>query len=251
MYFAKPIENLQKTSGWRTLRVGVFQSDGEKELQIGSYERNYGSLFDTFFPFSQNGKDLALYSSDYTATRIMELPSCLDIGGEEPNDSGFCPVDYFIPTYMEQEMIHKSNNTAFPPERISKTRINNPTGQVLKEFTTTHKYTNLNTGQECEDIFIYKPLTPVAYYDFGFVSGCIWADESTWKIQYLDLSEASKGVLKRDDRFGYVELPDEVRLKDAVDMYEYGNSQYDEVAHLIRIKTLQTFDLTTGKPVNQ
>lgn len=41
---------------------------------------------------------------------------------------------------------------------------------------------------------------------FGFVWGCVWGDDSTWKVQWLDLSRASEGVLVRDERFGYVEL---------------------------------------------
>lgn len=42
--------------------------------------------------------------------------------------------------------------------------------------------------------------------EFGFVWGCVWGDDSSWKVQHLDLSEVQSGVLRRDDRFGYVEL---------------------------------------------
>lgn len=41
---------------------------------------------------------------------------------------------------------------------------------------------------------------------FGFVWGCHWGDDSSWKVQYLDLSKVSEGVIARDNRFGYVEL---------------------------------------------
>jgi hypothetical protein len=41
---------------------------------------------------------------------------------------------------------------------------------------------------------------------FGFVWGCIWGDDSSWKVQYLDLSRIERGVITRDERFGYVEL---------------------------------------------
>ncbi len=41
---------------------------------------------------------------------------------------------------------------------------------------------------------------------FGFVWGCFWGDDSSWKIQYLDLSEIQSGVIRREERFGYVEL---------------------------------------------
>lgn len=42
---------------------------------------------------------------------------------------------------------------------------------------------------------------------FGFVCGCVWGDDTTWKIEFLDLSEISEGRITRDSRFGYIELP--------------------------------------------
>jgi hypothetical protein len=42
--------------------------------------------------------------------------------------------------------------------------------------------------------------------DFGFVWGCEWGDDSSWKVQYLDLSRVQQGVVRREERFGYVEL---------------------------------------------
>lgn len=41
---------------------------------------------------------------------------------------------------------------------------------------------------------------------FGFVWGCVWGDDSSWKVQALDLSRVTDGVFVRDARFGYVEL---------------------------------------------
>ena len=42
--------------------------------------------------------------------------------------------------------------------------------------------------------------------DFGFVWGCIWGDDSTWKVQHLDLSRIAHGEIVRRERYGYVEL---------------------------------------------
>ncbi len=42
--------------------------------------------------------------------------------------------------------------------------------------------------------------------DFGFVWGCLWGDDSSWKVQYLDLSQIDDGVIRREERFGYLEL---------------------------------------------
>lgn len=41
---------------------------------------------------------------------------------------------------------------------------------------------------------------------FGFVWGCVWGDDSSWKLQYLDLTGIKSGVIRRDERFGYVEV---------------------------------------------
>lgn len=42
--------------------------------------------------------------------------------------------------------------------------------------------------------------------EFGFVWGCVWGDDSSWKVQHLDLTEIQSGVIRRTERFGYVEL---------------------------------------------
>ncbi|MEM7604443.1 MAG: hypothetical protein AAF411_03730 [Myxococcota bacterium] len=42
--------------------------------------------------------------------------------------------------------------------------------------------------------------------DFGFVWGCVWGDDSSWKVQHLDLSRVSEGIIRRDSRYGYAEL---------------------------------------------
>src|SRR5262245_9428724 len=66
---------------------------------------NYPSFaVETFEPFEIG--DLgwyALYSSNYTATRVMKLPECRDLGGEEPSSGGFCPVELFVPRYRNVE----------------------------------------------------------------------------------------------------------------------------------------------------
>ncbi|MBL9087761.1 MAG: hypothetical protein JNM10_11535 [Planctomycetia bacterium] len=41
---------------------------------------------------------------------------------------------------------------------------------------------------------------------FGFVWGCLWGDDTHWKVQFLDLTDVRSGVIRRDERFGYVEL---------------------------------------------
>lgn len=252
-FIAKVLSKIEYNpkGSWNGLKVGVFKIGEDLEEQVGEYERNYPTFYDTFCHFQKDGKDFALYSPHYTATRIMELPSCKDIGGEEPNSWGFCPVDYFVPTYIEQEIVSETiSSKGTNRKRVWKRVVNKPEEKVLSEFVTKTPFTNHLTGEQTENKSTYKPLTPLLYYSFGFVAGCIWGDDSTWKIQYLDLSEAEKGIIKRDERFGYIMLPENQSLKDAIDMYDYGWDKEDESANYIRINVMQTFDLRSGKTIN-
>lgn len=163
------------------LRVEIVR-DG---AVIGEYERNYSSFHRTFRAFTQGGREYALYSPHYTATRVMELPSCRDLGGEDPDPGGFCPVDYWV-------------------------------------------------AQDGS---------------FGLVAGCVWGDDSSWKLQFLDLSHASIGRVVRDDRFGYVELPDDLTLDDAV---EAGANPPNDTfpGPWVSIRTVARFSVGTGRQMD-
>jgi hypothetical protein len=89
------------------------------------------------------------------------------------------------------------------------------------------------------------------YYPFGFVAGCIWGDDSSWKIQFLDLCEAEKGILKRDERFGYIALPDSMTLQQAVDLADFETDSEAGWANHITIAIQKRFDLKTGKPIDE
>jgi hypothetical protein len=226
-YEARVLDKVHYQPGaWTGLRVGVYRlTDGQEEL-VGEYTRNYPSLFSTFFSFQAEGMDLALYSPSYTATRILALPECVDLGGEEPGSHGFCPVELFVPTYTEVE------STPIVNGKPLQFRRNNP------------KPGDLSSEK-------YSVITPLTYYPFGFVAGCVWGDDSTWKIQYLDLSRAAEGILKREERFGYVELPENVKLSDAIDMTDYLYDPDEEDAYIVAIALRCRFDLRDGKPRNR
>src|SRR5260370_38013792 len=68
-YVAREIERIDKGSGrWNYLKIGVFEREMDlletEGTLIGSYERNYGSFYQTFFPFKQEEQWYALYSRD-------------------------------------------------------------------------------------------------------------------------------------------------------------------------------------------
>jgi hypothetical protein len=179
---------------WKTARVDIFEGDDPAARKIGSYERNHaGWCADTFAPFMQEDRWFALYAPEYTATRIMELPSCRDLGGEDPpSGQGFCPIDYYVP-YDDPDVVAAGD-----------------------------------AGR------------------FGFVAGCIWGDDSSWKIQYLDLSKAASGIVVRKEMFGYVAMPSKaLRLRDCVSLDGYSR-QYPHA----RITVDLQYDLSTGALVD-
>lgn len=144
---------------WDVLNIKILKSN----QQIGEYQRNYPSFFKTFYPFEQDGKEYALYSKDYTGTRVMTLPDCVDICGEERDAYGFCPTEYYVPPQFKGK--------------------------------------------------------------YGFVAGMVWGDDVGGdKLQFLDLSQITKGILKREDKFGYVELT-EANLKDCIEIYDYDDEE--------------------------
>jgi hypothetical protein len=229
-YTAKTISEIDNgPKRWKYINVGIFRIEDGKEEQIGEYIRNYPTLFDSFCHFVKNDKNYALYSTNYTATRVMELPSCKDIGGEEPNSWGFCPVDYFVPRYIELESI-------FPDGKVMRHRVNEPSAEVLHPTISGKIHT--------------QPVSPLLYYSFGFVEGCVWGDDSSMKIQYLDLSNVENGIIKREERFGYIAKPDGLKLKQAVDMIDYLYDPDEENAYYVTIAIQKRFDLRTGKPVD-
>lgn len=224
-YIAEVVETFEYSpGGWRGLRVGIFKVENGAREQIGEYTRNYGTLFRTFCHFTKDGKDYALYSPHYTATRIMELPSCKDLGGEEPHSAGFCPVDYHVPSYVMKEYRSLDGKVSISP-------VNDPKEEDMEQSSN------------------FRLVSPLLYYPFGFVAGCIWGDDSSYKIQYLDLSDAERGVIKRDGRFGYIELPDELTLKQAINMIDYGYDATEEYSYTALIAIRKRFDLRDGKIV--
>ena len=182
-YVARPVEIAPAREGvWATLEVHVVRA--EDGVEVGSYLRNYPALFDTFHPFTRQGRELALYSPHYTGTRVMELPSCRDLGGEEPAPEGFCPVDYFVP----------------------------------------------DEG------------------DVGFVAGCVWGDDTSWKIQALDLSGVESGAIARDERFGLLELPEGKRLGDVVSVKPCHPHAECE-GSWVEMTVVVRFEAATGRPL--
>jgi hypothetical protein len=81
---------------------------------------------------------------------------------------------------------------------------------------------------------------------FGFVWGCIWGDDTSWKVQYLDLSRIQDGVIRRDDRFGYLPLASH----DALEAREFIEVSFWDGKPSVTFAVEQRFDLGTGQPLS-
>jgi hypothetical protein len=169
---------------WSTSRVDIFQGD----KLIGGYDRNYAAFSEeTFEPFELDGEWYALYAPDYTSTRLMRLPSCKDIGGEERSAGGFCPTEFYVPRY--RQVVTAMANFDKPIEFREYETVADEMASAISS-PASHKTT-----------FGDWKSTAV-----GFVSGCIWGDDTTWKLEVIDLSRSADGVISRRARFGHLSL---------------------------------------------
>jgi hypothetical protein len=207
---------------WDSTKVSIYRED----LLIGEYIRNYSSGgHKTFYPFLINGQWYALYSARYTATRVMKLndTDIEDWCGEESSAHGFCPAEMYVPCY------HTFNRSL---------NINGET----KEYTS---YTLDNEYKNPLDFENEKNETGYAgtkYCDFGFLSGCVWGDDSSWKLRYIDLSKVPEKVLEITDKFGYWELPNGQDLKSCINF-----SGWEPDHQWVELTRMEHVNLSTGE----
>ena len=83
--------------------------------------------------------------------------------------------------------------------------------------------------------------------DFGFVWGCVWGDDSSWKVQYLDLTSVQAGQIKREERFGYVKLASHPKLG----AKEFINCNFWKGNCTVTFAIEQTFDLESGELLDE
>ena len=188
--FSVEIEAIKNKPGtWDSSKFSIFRDN----ILIGEYIRNYHGDHLTFHPFQVGGEWYALYSAEYTCTRVMKLneTSIEDWCGETPAENGFCPTEYYIPRY------HKYN----VDDNYEYVILNGSEYKTLDEF---------------EDDTIGSVET--GFMNFGFLSGCIWGDDSSWKIRYIDLSDVLNKSLTITEKFGYFEMPHGFKLRECVNL---------------------------------
>ncbi|GAA0588527.1 hypothetical protein GCM10008942_41850 [Rhizomicrobium electricum] len=222
-YYARA-EQLEPKEGWGKSRISIFRGS-EK---IGEYERNYPALGEsTFEPFERDGRWFALYSADYTCTRIMTLPDCRDIGGEQPASGGFCPAELYVPRYRTITWKFEG--------RTSESWHFEAGGEEANYFGPSG-----NTRKGVEVSF-----GPWQSLHLGFIAGCLWGDDSSWKLQVFDLSRAAEGIIERSERYGHLDIASDFPLVAAIQLYR-------EVPGPLRATVLrqECRDMDTGKRID-
>lgn len=218
--------------------IDMENKDAESSwVEVGKYHRNY-SMMGTFEPFRQlrDGvwKDYALISTKYTRLEVMDLangeiiavepmpkvdkelaekyPDTFTEGDDLPH-AMFCPVDFYVPSWWDEyEARDQRQHPAAPG--ISTEIAEKVAAEFLEEWK------------------LYEG-------NWGVYSGCVWGDDTSWKLRFVDLSRISEGIVTTDERFGYVSLPEYKKLMDVVRvMPEQGT---------VEIKVPVQFSVATGK----
>ena len=194
MFIAKALEKVSNGKGsWESTRIGIFQND----TQVGEFLRNYSCFGEqTFYPFKREDKWYALYSPNYTAIRIMSLPDCRDIGGEEPASFGFCPVEIYIPEFQwaYRKGLSEDNLKKYPEQNHSWLSRD----AEEKEYDPDLFNKDLDENHK----FVYKEKETF-FENFAFVAGCVWGDDRSMKIELRDITLAHEGIIKPVKDWGY------------------------------------------------
>lgn len=183
------------TSGGRFSRIKVVVVDEQENEVVAEYVRNYSCLMKTFHPFrhlcgDNEWRDYALIASQYWQTSVLDLSTGTIIA----NESGH-PFD--------DEDRAKMKDAGVNPEVVEKTK---------DKFDPTWGFCPMDFRVFDYNEFYDKDFVPDSMDEsllsgkWGLVSGCVWGDDSSMKLRYVDLSRVEEGIVHVDDRFGYVEM---------------------------------------------
>jgi len=221
-FHVKVMSDPKSPDTWRPCTVPIFDGDAE----IGSYERtNAFFAAETFEPFELSGAWYALYTRDHACTRVMSLPDCRDIGGEEPHPQGFRPYGYFVPRY-----------------RTFETSVGD--GKVIRSWSFESEPEKYETGDNIDPWGRPLRVGPWQSLDIGFVAGSIRDENTDLRLETFDLSRAHEGVIIRTARFGN-RLQLGGRLDEAVHL-----QKNDLIPLRATIREQHVWDVATGRLVD-
>lgn len=206
---------------WDSEKVSIFR-DGKL---IGEYMRNYTNGVNTFYPFQLEGEWYALYSAQYTELRAMRLGQdhIEDWCGTQQLKNAFCPLELYVPRYNVMTDSYTSGTDELRQFEYS----------VVDSTVTADEFIADSTSANCKE---------TTYCDFGFVAGCLWGDDSTAKLRYIDLAKIVNKELHVTEKFGYWEIPDRMTLQQAVDM-----SHWEPAHNWISLARVEHINLKTDE----
>jgi len=216
--FAVHVEKIKNGPGiWDSNKISIYR-DG---ILIGEYLRNYSNYGpNTFYPFEINHEWYALYSDNYTATRVMKLhfDHIEDWCGEQESPHGFCPVEFYVPKYIHSK--HKFKDSEYDSYTV-----------------------DCDSTPEDFEFELHKSgFVSVNSCNFGFMCGCVWGDDTSWKLRYIDLAQVPDKILTITDKFGYWELPDSLTLKESINM-----SGWEPNHDWVRLYKMESINLKTDE----
>jgi hypothetical protein len=238
MYYAKLLEQIQNGKGyWSSQKIGVF--DKANNNKVGEYLRNYPNFGETTFaPFEHDEQWYALYSRSYVALSVMKISEygCEHLGGEDEKDPvGFCPVDIYIPRYQwwrtegetdpEQLKKYPEQNRSW----ISKDSYQKQYDDASRHscFDDTPEVDNQNQNNEGRFMGLEEDHK-IFYENFAFIGGMRWGDDSSIKIEIRDISQAYKGIISIIDKWGYYEIPHNLKLKESIRLTAFDQYSKEE-----------------------
>lgn len=180
---------------------------------LGGFTRDYSSFAaEIFKPFYWEGQWYATYSHSYTTLRVMRInENSIEDWCGEPEDKegfGFCPVEVVLPLaykgkcqgYMNHFWLH-----SFDSEE-----------EAIAHKRRFGEITYLDAKEQ------HTQVSDVPYFmGVGIYSGCIWGDDSNWKIRYIDYRKVAQKEVLIKEAFSYVEQPIDRKLADCIQCMQY------------------------------
>lgn len=207
-FVAKP-QVVSEPRTWTQVEVAVYDLEHNENEPIYTYHRNY-SFLKTFEPFriwveeENRWRNFALISPEYVSFKVLDL--------DTKEIVATCPPPVLTAEDAESMNKHISETgrtyhegQEFPSWGFC------PVEFYVPDVLDIHpSYLNSDSVEKYVKVFNAKR-------SFGFVSGCIWGDDDSWKLQAVDLSAVLDGKVSTDDRFGYFILGDHLSLRQSVD----------------------------------
>lgn len=205
------------------------------DTPVGGFVRNYPAYgTTTFAPFCQDGQWYALYSTDYTALRVLRLfnDHIEDWCGQTATPYGFCPTYATVPYYVHADgsAETKENEAQHPPIWIySQSAL-----QYALALARELPYPQYAVPQAVKDCLDHNAESRKAIEsrlnsaNVALIAGCYWGDDSNWKLRLVDLRQIAQQQLIVKELFGYVEMP----------------TQIEHIEDMIQMTGLASFDIT-------